>query len=175
MTQDKFLLATQDDQFFEHIVEFRRELVDFILGLWANKTALAPSFAIRLRQVLSAYNGELGRRLKGDPGSPEYFEHITINQLMALLLTSKHIERMRALKVSSQRQTKEDRRVTRFLIAALDDFSTGIDELEQRFPKPDLSDLPRKIWFSFWDVTAAECRHDAASIRERFALIRDAA
>jgi hypothetical protein len=85
---------------------------------------------------------------------------------MGLLLMNQHIETRVACRKAGHRLTPDDRRVSRFLMSALEDFEHGREDMGTRLPAPSvLSRLPQKLWFLFYNVTQHDCLRDADAIR----------
>jgi hypothetical protein len=147
----------------------RRDISEFIFDLALELTAHDRRFASKLRQVLAAHRTELQRRDSGDAGSPEYFASVDVYRLMTARLILQHIDHLTLKRAQHTPWTKEDRRTTRFLNAALDDFADGQRDLLRRFDPPETDNLAKAIWFNFYDITRSEAEQDAAAIRSYFA------
>lgn len=57
-------------------------------------------------------------------------------------------------------------KTTRYLSRAIEIFDDAVDEMGQRFPKPEITEdhLARLLWFNFYDLSAQAAEQDAASI-----------
>jgi hypothetical protein len=145
-----------------------RDINEFIFDLALGLTEHDRKFANKLRQVLGAHIAELQRMDSDDTGDTAYFARIDILHLMAALLSLQHIDRLSAKRTNHEPWTKEDRRTTRSLNAALKDFAEGQRDFLQRFDPPETNNLAKSIWFNFYDVSNVEAEADAAAIKAYF-------
>jgi hypothetical protein len=149
---------------------FLRMLNEFTFELALHLTPdLDPSFANKLRQVLNAVVRERTRLSHGEPGDAKHFDQLRVFRGMALLLAHRHVAALDYKKIAGKPWTRDEVRVTKFLNGTIEILDHGYDELSKRFPTVDIfSDLAKRIWFSFYDVAAAEAELDASEIKSLF-------
>lgn len=143
---------------------------EFIFDLAIGGTDIAQPFAGKLQRILAIYKDELERRQRGDGGSSQHLETVTVANLVGLLLMRHHLEERVARKQAGLKRTRYERRISRFLMSALNDFDFAREDMYTRLPPTRvLSRLAEKIWFNFYEVTADDCRRDADAIRQMLA------
>jgi len=160
-----------------HLAKVRSDVAAFIfdLAFGGFDVGIDAAFNRKLWQVCAAHQREVDRQLKGDPGSPEVFERLEVFVLLGMLLTQRLIDFLVDNTSKGARRTAQQRKAVRMLNEVLKQFSDSQDELELRFPRPDLSNLAEKFWFNFYDVTVEECQRDAADITAHIAAIKQTA
>jgi excisionase family DNA binding protein len=151
----------------ESLLALRSEAHEFQLDLALGKFTIgSASFDNKLGQVIITLRGEIDRQLAGDRASKKHLQKIGVNDLVARLLSSEHVDTRHAKKSNGEQSSLPSRNATRLLRAALELFDETIVEAGPRFPKVDFEKLASSIWFAFYGVTKQEAESDAAKIRE---------
>jgi hypothetical protein len=153
----------------QSLENFRREVGTLFFELRMGVADVDNGFATRLEQVLTAYQREIDRKLSGRPGDADYFEQTRIFRLVAVMLFGRLVDKLASKTADRDTWSENERRIANVLVAILDGFDAGIDEMASRFQRTDIrTHLALKIWRAFYNVSRHEAEHDAAEIKNFF-------
>jgi hypothetical protein len=174
MTNDITVLSPSANP--QTLETFRREIGSLFFELRMGVADVDNGFATRLEQVLTAYQREVDRKLSGRPGDADYFEQTRIFRLVAVLLFGRLVDKLALKTADRDPWTEDERKIANVLVAILDGFDTGIDEMASRFQRTDIrTHLAQRIWRAFYNVSRHEAEQDAAEIKKFFSEEQTAA
>jgi hypothetical protein len=141
------------------------ELNDFILTLRLGVAKVRHKRI--LCQILAANQRELDRQANGEPGSESYLHDLRIYKAVALVVANWILNRLEIKVKQGKRGSKDNWKASRFLIAALDDFQVGTDQLSKHFPKRKLFvGLAERLQELFVDFTPERAEYLADALED---------
>lgn len=105
--------------------------------------------------VLAAWRHERARQATGDLGSPRYFHDLALYRAVALLVAHWILRRLEVKVKAGKRVSRDAWAASQYLLAAVDDFQIGIDQMKRHWPYPKIfnSALAERLVELFADVT----------------------
>jgi excisionase family DNA binding protein len=113
-------------------------LEDFLRDLRLGKARVHGR--ANLEEILSAHQREIARRDSGAPGTQIYIDNLRLVLARLLFYSEKHIRRLDSRKKAGVKATPDERKATRLLTAAYEDFTAAIDEWKTKEQHPAAQD-----------------------------------
>jgi hypothetical protein len=128
-----------------------------------NRIAVDVAYTNLLWQIYAACKREIQRKLTNDAGTDEYFDQLTTTQLAALHIGDQLLEYMDRTPKEFYRPAEREAVV--LIGEVVDVLGRGIAELSEQFPPLNLDQLPKKLYFSFFNLTVGQAYELAADIK----------
>jgi hypothetical protein len=168
-SQETRIVPEQNKSFSRRSLKYLRlqlsEAIFELAGL--NRVAVDADYTNLLWQTYAAAKVEINRKLTNDAGSDEYFEKLTTARLVAFHLGGRLLEHLDEKKKNEESRSSEERNAVGLLNVVLALFDDGCEELSALFPPFNDDQLPKKLYFGYFNVTVGQAYNLAEQITDR--------
>jgi hypothetical protein len=145
----------------------REQFGDFIvrLALREFESGVGRAFDNKLQQSLAGVQREVIRRINKADATPQHLMDLRVTTMMFLRLGDLYQRHAANQKAKGFKRKRAEREVSWLLNVSMVLLSSATEELAQRLPFEPMGNLAKRFYFTFYNVTRAECEADAEAVQ----------